>query len=107
MKNVICMIGLVVGYLLLLIVLKQIGLNDFFNVVFSSCVLGATLKLWISSFIIDVIALISITLIYFFAHDFYLLLVMSVSCILGYWAVRMYRHHKKNQQNQKLHSSSL
>lgn len=100
MKNVVYMVGLIIGYLVLLIVLKNMGLNDFFNVVFSSLAFGATLKLWVSSFLLDLVALSLILLIYFLAEDFYLLFVMTISSILGYWCVRMYRHHQP-----KLHSS--
>ena len=100
-KNVVYMIGLIFGYLVLLIVFKNIGLDDFFNVVLSSLAFGATLKLWVSSFILDLVALSLILLIYFLAEDFYLLLVMLISCTLGYWAVRMYRH-----QQHQAHPSS-
>lgn len=95
------MIGLIMGYLVLLIVLNQIGLNDFINVVVSSFLFGVTLKLWVSSFIIDLIAFLSILMIYFLAEDFLLLIVMSVSCVLGYWVVRMYRHHQKRLHHNK------
>lgn len=102
LKNIIITLVLLCSYLSLMIMFKQLGLDDALNLILSSILLGLGLKMWINqhSFIFGILVLLS--LLFTFMQDLISIPIMISSVLFGSVAVHFFSLQKqKNMRAQR------
>lgn len=94
LKNIMITLVLLCAYLCLLILFKHTGIEDKFNLIISSFVLGTAMKSFIHHNIYVVFVVILLTLLFALMNDLMSIPYMMVSIILSSLIVHFIQMHK-------------
>ncbi|ENV35551.1 hypothetical protein [Acinetobacter gerneri] len=95
-KNLFIIVALAITYLIVLIIFNHLNLGDFPNIVISTLLLGIIAKIYLKSIAYEAILFAVIFAVYFVLNDRLLLLVMSVSYLLGIFFTKLFLQYKRN-----------
>lgn len=95
-KNLLIIVVLAIIYLMTLITLNHLNLGDFLNIVLSTLLLGIAAKIQLKSITYEATLFAIIFTIYFVLNDHLMLLVMSISYLLGIFFTKIFQQYKRN-----------